>query len=600
MPMNLNQPTLYDFEKERSNYKYRPPQGSDTFHHVSDGEIDLLTEETFSITIIDGKVQTGYNFIVSSDLYSQLYVCEDTSLEVTRELTVEDNGLVDIRGKLLLDQGSDLTVRNKSTMSFQLGSSFTITPNTRITVSDDSSLLVFGNIYCHHSKVNELYNNPNIYIDNSATLYVTGLDDLGERPYSLTEYTVELRSEQLTPHSQGEFDTNEGKLGFNTVDVDYDSQYQLLDLSVMRGSAVLGDFKYSVLGSPERKPSSTQIVNSLTIEENSMLVVSDSFNGATYINPTLYIGPIIDNSILHGKLTVHGDLLVSGIDSSIVLDRGGWIEVSETGTIRLDEEATIVVSNNTQIVLKLDGTLILHTLDQLVNFFFMNIFIGETGKIVILNDTYPDNTILFSTPNGINDTYLHSLFFSDLSHIEYHIPSNCGIKIDESMDEYRTMSKWFSGMRLEDAIEKGLIVWDDAFIDLDVDVVPWARDTKNLFNIPKLFNTYPSISEKERLQELVDYLSMKGISSIKFHITKGGRILRELTLNLQYPKINHVSYSSVEDSFTVDTDNPGKFFTNNKISYLKKENILSKDANVHPITKKENGKTNVQLNFFDT
>ena len=72
--MNLNQPTLVQFENIRKLSNTIPPEGSNSFYVIGRGRINLATlranpeDPRFDITIQQGNVHTGDgNFLISGD-----------------------------------------------------------------------------------------------------------------------------------------------------------------------------------------------------------------------------------------------------------------------------------------------------------------------------------------------------------------------------------------------------------------------------------------------------------------------------------------------------------------------------------------------------
>ena len=68
---------------------------------------------------------------------------------------------------------------------------------------------VYGEVDIHVHVIDQLLQNPNITVDTAAFIKAFGIEgeDVENRVYSLTDYDAELRTQRLSPYSQGEHNT---------------------------------------------------------------------------------------------------------------------------------------------------------------------------------------------------------------------------------------------------------------------------------------------------------------------------------------------------------------------------------------------------------
>ena len=167
--MNLNQPTLVQFENIRKLSNTIPPEGSNSFYVIGRGRINLATlranpeDPRFDITIQQGNVHTGDgNFLISGDNHNpetpynaMIIDGVDPTLYVDKQLTIS-NGSMEVHKSLELVPGSELIVRNNGIVNFHQDSVFTINENTHITIEPGSTIRIFGRIIVDLSRVDAL------------------------------------------------------------------------------------------------------------------------------------------------------------------------------------------------------------------------------------------------------------------------------------------------------------------------------------------------------------------------------------------------------------------------------------------------------------
>lgn len=591
--MNLNQPSLVQFEAERKANEYIPPLGSNSFYNIGTGRINILTKRDdpndyrFDLFTDAGTIFTGAGgFSIAGDIrntslpYENLTIIADTTLTVNHILTIS-KGNLDVHGTLSLQSNCQLVIRNGAHVTFYSDSTFDIQENGKIILDEGCSLSIYGRINIHMNSVNSLIDLPGIMIDSSAVMNVVGLDSLGDRLYGIIDYYTELGNRVINKNTQGEKNTATGRLGYIWVDGDPLHQSQLIQISTLYGESVLGDFKLSILGHPESEIPNFQIVTDLVIEEDAALYVAESFYDHQYIRPELYIGRIIDNSGSPGVCVVNGSIIVDGPRSSINLDRGGSLHIEDTGTVYLRNKSVIKSTYNEQTeVLFINGTLIIDDISQIGSFSKENIVFGDNGKLIILNPDTGEKRLLWTTPNGIEDTELYRLFKDRIDHIEYHISNNTGIGIDKYYEFYaKDFTSWYGGRRIEKAIHDGIIVWHDGgFIELYNNIIPWVEPGCTLLHASRLFKTFGSF-DNEKLQEAVDRLKYAGCGNIIFRFIKGDEV-GEVTMVLDDIHMENIYNHPLTSTYRLRADNDGELFIKNNLAQVYPENIIVKDARV--------------------
>lgn len=582
-----NQPTLVEFERERAAVKLIPPLKSNSFYQVGDGEINLLTLKDhldnyrFDIFTSMGQVYTGPGtFYVSGNIYDtkrpydNMTVIQNTTLSVDGQLDVS-NGNLEVHGTLELLPGSSLVVSKGSKVILYSDSTITISDNTTIQITGDASLTIYGKINVHLARVDILMNMRGVNIDPAAVMNVTGITFEG-RPTSMTDYESILRDRVINMYTQGETTTAIGRIGYTWRAGTPINQSQVIQLCVLNKDAILGDFKLSVLGIPERDISNLQVVSELQVRKDTTLYISENYGSHRFIQPELYLGIIIGNTREPGKCIVDGTLIVDGPRSIISLDRGGSIYVEEGGNLILRDRAAIKSSNNgTDRVMIINGTVTIDTIEQLEGFDPENIYFGETGKLVILNPDPGYRKILFTIPEEINRSELYRMFRGRIEHLEYHISNNIGIGIDTYMDYYsRDLKDWFGGYRIENAIHKGYLVWHDGgFIQLRQDIIPWVDQHTTLVEASQLFKTTYS-DELDRLQDVINRFVYAGSGNVVFVFVHGSD-RHEATMVLHPIDMLSAYNYPLTDTYRVTTDGDGQVFLRNNVPDTDPKNIMN-------------------------
>lgn len=590
--MNLNQSTLIKFEEARKAANHIPPLGSNSFFDIGNARINLLTKRNdpsnyrFEVFTDSGELDIGDGtFNIAGDIdnieypYENLTVIKDTSVVISGMLGIY-KGKFEAHGIVRIKHGY-ITIRNNGTAILYRDADLVVEDSLNLQIDDGSSLTIYGKIYIHVNEVDKLLSTPNVVIDPAAVLYVTGLETLGQRLYSLTDYYTELSQMIINVNTQGEknFIRGIGRIGYLWTNGNPLKRYQVIQMIVLYGHAILGDFKLSVLGLPEEGLSDSQIIDTLTIRKGSTLHITSEYNSYRYIHPELYLGIIIGNSKVAGKCNIEGSLVVSGEYACITIDRCASIHIHEDATLTVENDAVIKSTNNDiNEVLFIDGTLIIDDIEQISTFVKENIVFGEKGKIIINNPDKGEKRILFSTPNGIHNTELYRLFGDRLDRVEYHISNNTGIEIDQNYEFFhKDFISWYNGLRIEQAIHDGFIIWHDgAFIKLSKSVIPWINEECNLYHAARIFKSTGSFDE-DRLQDVVNRLKYAGFGNIAFVFEYGDKS-HEVTLILTEVNMINTINNPMSASYVLYTDNGGELFIRNNLPIVKPETIISKES----------------------
>lgn len=586
----MTQQTLIGFESYRKDNNIIPPVGSNSFYDVGSGGINILSKKNssniykFELFIDKGEVFTGPgNFIVSSDdisIYESINVISNTSLKVNHVMTIS-NGKMEVHGTLDLMQNSQLIVKNNSDVIFYTDSIFSIQNHTKIIVESGSSLTIYGLINVQLGSVYNVLNAQNVTIDSAAVMNVNGMEALGPRHFSMTDYYTELSERIINIHTQGEKNFSDGRIGYKWTYGTPTNCSQVIEMDVLWGEAILGDFKLSALGIPETDIPNLQMISDVHIYKDTIMYITDEYNGNTYINPELYLGIVIGNNSRPANCEVDGTLIVDGSHCMITVDRGATIHINESGKLYLRNNAIMrsTYNENTE-VLYIDGTLIIDNISQIDTFDMDNIVFGDNGKVIILNPDTGEKQLLWTTPNGIEESDLYRLFKDTIDHIEYHISNNTGIGIDQYYDFYaRDMTNWFGGRRIEKAIHDGILVWHDGgFIELYHDITPWVDTSCTLLEASRIFKTYGSY-DKDKLQDAVNRLRYAGCGNILFRFINGKNV-GEVMMVLESIKMKNILNYPMTDMYILNTDNDGELFLRNKVGEPTPENIITNKSRV--------------------
>lgn len=589
--MNISQSTLTEFEKERLLNKIIPPQGSNSFYKIGNGEINLysirddINDYRFNLLTNSGSIHTGKSkFIISGDIidcnnpYNTLTIISDTELVVDDSIHLS-NGKSELHGTLNLSANSTIEIMKKGELILYSDSLLKISNGSKILIDNESLMKIYGKIQIHISAIDYLLNIPNIVIDSSAVMEVTGLEELGNRLYSLTDYYTFLSHRVINKYTQGEKNFDDGRIGFTWTGGDPKDNSQYLKISTMMGNSILGDFKFSVLGLPEEDIHNLQIISDLHIQKKSILYITEKYLDYKYIHPELYIGTLLGNSKRTGTCTVDGTIIADGDNVIINIDRKSKMTIN--GEVYIRNGATLLSTyNDDTTVLFINGLLTIDTIDQIKTFEHDQIEFGESGKLVILNPETEEKRLLWTTPNGIENTDLYRLFKDRIEHVEYHISKNNGIGIDKNFDFFSTQFKeWYGGRRIEQAIYEGLIVWHDGgFIELYSDIIPWVSSDCTLLHASRIFKSVGSY-DNEKLQDVVNRLTYAGCGNILFRFIDGDTI-GEVILTLEKIKMTNVVNYPLTDNYILDTSNTGQLFLRNKIGSATQKNIINNKSKI--------------------
>ena len=585
--MDLNQRTLVLFEQERSLNSYIPPEKSNSYYVIGNGEINLFCmranpdDYRFNLFTESGEIDIGDGpFYISGDIinpdhpYNSFTVINGTKVNLQNRLVV-NNGDMNVHGELSIKNGSQLIVNNGGSIVFYPDSILSIEQGSSIIVEDGASIIIYGQIDVDLSMVDSIIGGPNITIDSAAVINVENID-LGDREISLTDYEKILRDKIINKHTRGEYNTPNGRVGYIWKGGDYNAGSQVIEIDALYGDIVLGDFKFSVLGLQNDLIENLQVVESLRVMEDATLYISEHFNGYRYLRPDLYLGIVIGNNSRAASCRIDGTVIADGKNAKISLDRGATLYITSKGVLELRNDAKLIstYNENTQ-VLFIDGTLIIDDISQIDTLESINVVFGDSGKVIIKNPDTGEHRVLFTTPNGIHDTDLYRIFEHTITHIEYHINANTGIGIDKYYDYYsRDMTDWYGGMRIEKAIHEGYIVWHDGgFIELNNSIIPWADTTGNLYLASRLFKSYGSY-DYQKLQEVSERLKYAGCGNIIFRFIDSSGY-KDITLALDSVHMRSIVNKPLTDQYVLDVDSDGDLFINNAVSDPTVANIIN-------------------------
>ena len=586
--MNLNQSTLNLFEDERLRYSYYPPNQSNSFYEIGEGIINIFIDDhQMKIFIESGTINTGSVFVIDKDPYIQLDVLQDTKLVVNDVFMIKNNTLVNVYGTLELSEDSLLNISDNSKIVLHPGSVLVVKDRVNIQIDNSSIFEIYGEINVPLSSVNMILNNDRIYKDTSSVLNVNEIN-MDDREYSLTDFYTDIRDYTINPYVQGEHNVDNGRIGYKWLNGDTNKGYRELEVSIAYGQVVFGDFQLSVLGKLENIIEDFTTISNIKVNKNTKLYISEEYNGYRYLYPKLYIGRVIGNCITPGSMSISGEVYIDGENTSIILDRNGSLIIEKSGTLYLQNHSKLLCTNviEDEIVLTINGTLIIDDISQIDTLNSGNIKVGEDAKIIILNQNLPDDTILFSTPNGILESDLYRIFKPYIEQVEYHIQPNTGIKIDQYYEYYpRDMTQWYADRRIELAIHQSLLVWhNNAFIELDSQIIPWVNNECTLYEASTLFKTTMS-GKKLVLSDVAARLKYAGSGNIRFKFVDTD--ITELTLVLDEATISTIINKPLTDEYVATANKKCTLFIRNKINDSNSSNIISAQSKMVPIEEGE-------------
>ena len=574
------------------------------YYHTQDDDTQDDDDNITDLTITEGTIKSGSNIIIgNNDPYHSITIMKNACFDVTDDITFIDTK-ININGTLDLSDNANLIVNN-STINIYLDADLIIRKDCNIIIDENSTINIIGTIQvdCEDRNkgfaiINNILNSDNFVISNMAVILPININ-LGEREFSLSDYDQLLRNRYISKYLQGRYSTTYGTIGFAWKHGDSDNNSQLLQLITVLGDTVLGDSKFKVLGVQSSYIPDLQIIESLWIKESTTLYISEIYKEDNeYYFPSLYVGIIPDNSEVPGKVIVDGNIVVDG-NTSIILDNNGKLIINENGTVTFINHSQLIVSDATEPVVLINGTLIVDDINQLVGFDDTTIEFGDNGKVIILNKNLPDDTVLLSIPNGIQDSYFYKIFYTDKSdkilHVEYHIQDNTIIEIDDYFDFYaKDMADWYGGMRIEYAVYKGFIIWhnngmiklSDNILDNWVEKNTWTVNNFTLLHASRLFKNYSSYDEA-RLAEVASRLKTAGFGNIKF-IFEYKNNIKSVILNMNGIKMVSAGISSIIGdnseyfvSYNADDESiipNGHVFIKNKVTDFTDRMIISDDS----------------------
>jgi len=570
----MNYERLIDFYNYIKNQNITLPEGSNSFYNVDNGIINLYSNENnlFDIYTDENSINSGNGIIyIDQNKFKSFNIIDNTEF-ILNDTLIIDNGTFNIHGKLILEENSKLEIKNNSKVIFYSDSELIVKDNVTLNI-ENSDVSIYGKVNIYLSNIETLIDDENIYIDSATLFEVDGIDK-SNRQFSLSDYELLLRDKVINETTQGEYDAGDFRYQYIWKQ-SYDNG-RLLELSLDNGNAPLGDFKFSVLGIPNNLLNNKQMISELDIEEKGVLYISDEYEDTVFIRPNLYIGIEIGNNELPGNCNVYGKLILSSKNSFVTLDREGTLVIQENGTMIIENNSKLICTNCNDVpVLFINGTLIIDQLEQLVGFNKNNIVFGSNGSLIILNK-YDERKILFSTPNGIKNSYLYSLFENRLNKIKYYINDNTGIRIDQYYPFYeREFTDCYNGIRFEKAIKEGYIIFNNGFIELDNNIIPWVNLNCNLYDAAKIFKNNSTSDRKYRLQQVVNNLVYAGCGNIIFRFIKDDNYV-EYTLHLDPIKLKNIINKPLQSNeYIVTVNNDGQLFLNNNIDEISNNSIIN-------------------------
>jgi len=586
--------SLIEFDRNRLNGSYIFIVGSNSFFKFTDGEINVFTknENEFDVYTYKGNINTGLGeFIISyKNPYQSLSVIENTSLTVTDRLSII-NSSVEIYGTLKMKQGSSINIDN-GLIKFNSRSVIDLTePGISLNLNS-SRVRINGKIVISYNNLSIL-NNKSIVINPSCELIVTGIK-YPDRIYSATDYELSLRDKIINPHTNGEYNTEYGRIGYTWSDGDLKIKSQILSINILYGEFILGDFKFRALGLQSKLVKDRQFISDIYVNKNATLYISEYFKGFNYYNPELYLGSVLFNFKRSAICYIDGTVIVDGSNAKISIDVESSIRINKGGKLILRNNGRLINSNvyNKNKCIYINGELIIDNIEQLESFYDTNFVFGEKGKLTILNPTTSNRKVLLSIPNGIKSSYLYQLFKSDLKHIEFHISKNNGIKIDKNFEYFnKQLIDWYDGIRIEKAIFNKQIVWhDEGFIDIDSSIIPWASLSCSLYDAAKIFKS-TKYDKKEMLQEVVENLLYAGCGDIVFRFIDNDNY-KEIKLILKPIKVENIYNKPLTKSYVIECTDDADLFIKNKIGKTSSSNIVTETSKHVSILK---GKTEFEL-----
>ena len=243
---------------------------------------------------------------------------------------------------------------------------------------------IYGEVDIHLTVINILMGNENIFIDTAAVINVSGID-LGDRDYSITDYAKDLQNTVINKYTRSEINTEHGRVGYVWKDGNPQIGSTILELDVLYGDIILGDYKVSILGLQNTYRENLMIFESVRVYSGATLYISDHYEDQRFLNPNLYLGIVIGNTKRTAHMRIDGNVVVDGKDSSLTVDRKSTLYISEGGVLELKNDGKLISAyNDDTVTLFIYGTLIIDKIEQITSFDPENIIFGDNGKIIIL------------------------------------------------------------------------------------------------------------------------------------------------------------------------------------------------------------------------
>src|SRR5699024_5959149 len=148
--------------------------------------------------------------------------------------------------------------------------------------------------------------------------------------------------------TQGEHNTEYGRLGYVWRGGDPVMDSTQIELGVLYGEAILGDFRLSILGYQDSLVQDLLVLTHCFVGPDSTLYISDSYHEKRFIQPELYLGYIRGNASpgYGGTCLVEGTIVVDGVDSKITIDRYAKLTIAEGGSVVIQNQANLVCNLN--------------------------------------------------------------------------------------------------------------------------------------------------------------------------------------------------------------------------------------------------------------
>lgn len=588
--------TLCAYEDYRASLDFYPPLESNSYYDLTTGLLNVYTtdDKKFRLYSDEGTIYVGeHDFQIGENDYESFTVIANTKVVLDHGLLVLDAPFV-IHGEFHMRTGSTVWLRNGARGIWYADSHCTIEDGINLLVEDGCSLEVYGEVDIHVHVIDQLLQNPNITVDTAAFIKAFGIEgeDVENRVYSLTDYDAELRTQRISQYTQGEHNTEYGRLGYVWRGGDPVMDSTQIELGVLYGEAILGDFRLSILGYQDSLVQDLLVLTHCFVEPGSTLYISALYHEKRFIRPELYLGYIRGNVSpgYGGTCLVEGTIVVDGIDSKITIDRYAKLTIAEGGSVVIQNQANLVCNlNPDEVGLEVNGTLTIDSIEQIQTFQKDNIVFGPQGKLVILNHYEGDHVRLWTTPSGIHNTDLYRLFAGRLDHVEYHLQPNTGIGIDEYYEFYaRDLIAWYDDMRIERAIHEGRIVWHPgAFIELDRAIIPWVSEESTLLQASRIFKSYGSY-DGDKLQEVVNRLRYAGASDITFRFIHGDTY-HDVRLVLDASTMYSIVNNPMTNNYILNVQtNDGELYLRNKVPNTEDATIIQYTSRVIPVVVGDN------------